>query len=115
MASWPFEIFDRLPLLFNTLSQYREDLEICFAAIGDAGGALGTALFIWHQLLDNPREVGIPDGQSGSLLGPSFSNTEISRFLDRTGAVYWRIDDDGELADGSQAVAVENRHHLLHL
>lgn len=36
MASWPFEIFDRLPLLFNTLSQYREDLEICFAAIGDA-------------------------------------------------------------------------------
>lgn len=37
MASWPFEIFDRLPLLYNTLSQYREDLEICFAAIGDAG------------------------------------------------------------------------------
>ena len=26
MASWPFEIFDRLPLLYNTLSQYREDL-----------------------------------------------------------------------------------------
>lgn len=37
MASWPFEIFDRLPLLYNTLSQYREDLEICFVAIGDAG------------------------------------------------------------------------------
>lgn len=36
MASWPFEIFDRLPLLYNTLSQYREDLEICFAAIGDS-------------------------------------------------------------------------------
>ncbi|MGF1506208.1 MAG: zinc ribbon domain-containing protein [Chloroflexi bacterium] len=36
MANWPFEIFDRLPLLFNTLVQYREDLEICFAAIGDA-------------------------------------------------------------------------------
>lgn len=36
MASWPFEIFDRLPLLYNTLSQYREDLEVCFAAIGDA-------------------------------------------------------------------------------
>ena len=35
MASWPAEIFDRLPLLYNTLSQYREDLEICFAAIGD--------------------------------------------------------------------------------
>ena len=35
MSSWPGEIFDRLPLLYNTLSQYREDLEICFAAIGD--------------------------------------------------------------------------------
>lgn len=37
MSSWPAEIFDRLPLLFNTLSQYRPDVEICFAAIGDAG------------------------------------------------------------------------------
>ncbi len=36
MASWPAEIFDRLPLMFNTLSQYRPDVEICFAAIGDA-------------------------------------------------------------------------------
>lgn len=37
MQRWPFEIFDRLPLLFNTLSGYRSDVEICFAAIGDAG------------------------------------------------------------------------------
>ncbi|MBN1890804.1 MAG: hypothetical protein JW850_22605 [Thermoflexales bacterium] len=36
MAHWPGEIFDRLPLLYNTLSQYREDLQVCFAAIGDA-------------------------------------------------------------------------------
>ncbi len=36
MAQWPFEIFDRLPLLYNTLSQYRQDLQICFAAIGDS-------------------------------------------------------------------------------
>ena len=36
MARWPAEIFDRLPLLYMTLSQYRPDLEICFAAIGDA-------------------------------------------------------------------------------
>jgi len=36
MASWPAEIFDRLPLLYNTLSQYREELEISFVAIGDA-------------------------------------------------------------------------------
>lgn len=36
MQRWPFEIFDRLPLLFNTLSQYRPDVEIGFVAIGDA-------------------------------------------------------------------------------
>lgn len=36
MARWPFEIFDRLPLLYNTLSQYRQDLEVLFVAIGDA-------------------------------------------------------------------------------
>lgn len=36
MQSWPFEIFDRLPLLFNTLASYRPDLEISFVAIGDA-------------------------------------------------------------------------------
>jgi hypothetical protein len=36
MSSWPSEIFDRLPLLYNTLCQYRPDVEICFAAIGDA-------------------------------------------------------------------------------
>jgi hypothetical protein len=35
MQRWPFEIFDRLPLLYNTLSQYRSDLEVSFAAIGD--------------------------------------------------------------------------------
>jgi hypothetical protein len=37
MQTWPFEIFDRLPLVYQTLSQYRADLELTFAAIGDAG------------------------------------------------------------------------------
>jgi hypothetical protein len=36
MAHWPAEIFDRLPLLYQTLSQYREDTELAFFAIGDA-------------------------------------------------------------------------------
>lgn len=35
MQAWPAEIFDRLPLLYQTLSQYKPDLEISFAAIGD--------------------------------------------------------------------------------
>jgi (2Fe-2S) ferredoxin len=36
MQHWPAEIFDRLPLLYQTLSQYREEVEVSFIAIGDA-------------------------------------------------------------------------------
>jgi carbamoyltransferase len=66
-------------------------------AAGDAGGALGTALFIWHQLLGNERRVQEPDGQTGSLLGPSFSDEEIRAFLDETGAKYRHFEDQNEL------------------
>lgn len=36
MSDWPAEIFDRLPLMYQTLSQYRDDVELSFNAIGDA-------------------------------------------------------------------------------
>jgi carbamoyltransferase len=68
-------------------------------AAGDAGGALGTALLIWHQLLGNPRTVNPLDSQRGSLLGPKFSNDEIQAFLDAQGATYQRFDDEAELCD----------------
>jgi len=65
-------------------------------AAGDAGGALGTALFIWHQLLGNDRAAVRPDGQRGSLLGPSFGDEIIRSFLDGCGAVYHHFaDPDG--------------------
>src|ERR1043166_671026 len=41
-------------------------------AAGDAGGALGAALFVWHHLLDKPRRHDGKDAQQGSLLGPAF-------------------------------------------
>src|SRR5919201_2053493 len=50
-------------------------------AAGDAGGALGAALFVWYQLLQKPRRVGDRDSQKGSLLGPAFSSEEVRRFL----------------------------------
>jgi carbamoyltransferase len=64
-----------------------EDIWIQPAA-GDAGGALGAALFVWHQLYDKPREHIGRDAQQGSLLGPSYTNTEIREFLDAAGASY---------------------------
>jgi len=68
-------------------------------ASGDAGGALGAAMLIWHQLLDNPRTPLPDDSQSGSLLGPSFAPGEIEAFLKRTGAAYQTFDDDESLCD----------------
>jgi carbamoyltransferase len=68
-------------------------------AAGDAGGALGAALFTWHQLLDEPREANRGDSQYGSLLGPSFSDDEIKRYLDAAGASYQQFDDEEKLID----------------
>ncbi|RLE28075.1 MAG: hypothetical protein DRJ65_00790 [Acidobacteria bacterium] len=68
-------------------------------AAGDAGGALGTALFIWHQLLEKPRTVIKPDSQKGSLLGPRFDDETIQSFLDRRSAVYQHFDDSEALCN----------------
>ena len=66
-------------------------------AAGDAGGALGVALFIWHQLLGNERTVESPDSQRASLLGPHYSNEQIRAFLDERGAQYHYVADEPEL------------------
>jgi carbamoyltransferase len=68
-------------------------------AAGDAGGALGAALLAWHHELDAPRRPQLPDGQKGSLLGPSFSDREIGLFLDCMGATYERLEGEIELLD----------------
>lgn len=68
-------------------------------AAGDAGGALGAALFVWHQLLDNSRRIDPQDLQSGSLLGPSFSVSQIQSFLDSAGAVYQVYENETDLLD----------------
>jgi carbamoyltransferase len=75
-----------------------EDIWIQPAA-GDAGGALGTALFIWHQLLENPRVADPRDSQKGSRLGPQFDDDEISNMLDDRDAVYTCCASDEELCD----------------
>jgi carbamoyltransferase len=50
-------------------------------AAGDAGGALGAALYGWHQHLDQPRQSGRRDSQRGSCLGVSYSSGEIRDWL----------------------------------
>jgi carbamoyltransferase len=51
-------------------------------AAGDAGGALGAALFVWHQYLDNPRPADDKnDFMQGAYLGPAFDDEYIGRYL----------------------------------
>ena len=58
-----------------------EDLWIQPAS-GDAGGALGSALLIWHEYLDEPRPaVKSLDRQQGSYLGPEFKDDVVEGFL----------------------------------
>jgi carbamoyltransferase len=69
-------------------------------AAGDAGGSLGAALFVWHQLLDRPRTVdGVHDLQKASLLGPCFADSQIESQLDRAGARYRRFECETELLE----------------
>ncbi len=78
-------------------------------AAGDAGGSLGTALFIWHQLLDKPRETDKIDSQRGSLLGPSFSNDKIVSTLKNHNAVFSTCGSDDELCEQvAELIAAEN-------
>ncbi len=78
-------------------------------ASGDAGGALGAALFVWHQLLGNERTPVLPDGQGGSLLGPAYSREETEGVLRARNAVYRSYDGGRGLAAAVAAHVAEGR------
>jgi carbamoyltransferase len=74
---------------------------------GDAGAALGAALAAWHHYLDMPRKTnGKEDKQSGSYLGPHFSNDKIKEYLDKNNYPYKEC-MGGELYD-EVSVRLEN-------
>lgn len=68
-------------------------------AAGDAGGALGAALFTWHQLLRKPRSPGTRDSQSGSLLGPRATEDDVREFLLEKAIPHHAFENDKALCD----------------
>lgn len=50
-------------------------------AAGDAGGALGSALYASYMYADIERKVEAGDSQKGSYLGPEYSVAEIEKWL----------------------------------
>lgn len=68
-------------------------------AAGDAGSALGAALFTWYKILDNIRDAKIAAiSQKSSYLGPSFSSVEIKSWLDEKNIKYTEFKDKAQCA-----------------
>ena len=77
-------------------------------AAGDAGSALGVALFVWHQLLDKPRAEREKDAQEASLLGPAYDMPAIRKALDGRGLRVHEFDEE-TLADRIAALLADGK------
>ncbi|MFT4585667.1 MAG: carbamoyltransferase [Gammaproteobacteria bacterium] len=77
-------------------------------AAGDAGGALGAALSVWHEYLEMPRVADATDSMAGSYLGPKFSNQEIRTYLDSINANYKKLADTELMPQLAEMLAQEN-------
>ena len=67
-------------------------------AAGDAGGALGAALAIWYEYLENPRQAEPDDSMQGAFLGPAYSNTRIAESLAANGGVNEHLEEQALVA-----------------
>ena len=82
-----------------------EDIWIQPAA-GDAGGALGAALSVWHRYLGNERaNPNGYDSQRGSYLGPSFPNGIVKEFLESKGYTYHELDGSSRASVIAEQIA----------
>jgi len=70
-------------------------------AAGDAGGAVGAALYVHHALLGKPRSFIMEHG----FWGPRYGEDEVRAFLDEEGIAYKRLDDDALVARTAEALA----------
>ncbi len=77
-------------------------------AAGDAGGAVGAALSVYHEYLEKPRTVQKPDATKGYYLGPRFSNKDIKNYLDKIGASYTEIEDTTLMPELAKIIEDEN-------
>ncbi|MBN2000849.1 carbamoyltransferase [candidate division KSB1 bacterium] len=61
-------------------------------AAGDAGGALGAALAVWYDHLNNQRQANdVDDFQKGSFLGPHYESHDILQFLENHKLPYKKL------------------------
>ena len=78
-------------------------------AAGDAGGALGAALYVWHRYLANPRKIdSLSDTQKASYLGPEYSNNKIKEFLEKENTKYIKMSEKEIVNKIAELIANEN-------
>ena len=77
-------------------------------AAGDAGGALGAALSVWHERHNGVRSVNRSDSMKGSYLGPRFAREDIRKRLDKSAAVYQELEDEQLMPLLADILAAEN-------
>ena len=63
-------------------------------AAGDAGGALGAALSVWHKELNKKRIYPLEDRMRGSYLGPNYSNNNVELELKKLGAKFEKYSEE---------------------
>lgn len=68
-------------------------------AAGDAGGALGAALYTYYMHYGKQRKVLISDSQKGSYLGPGYSPDEVETYLSQKGYPYHSFKSNHNLYD----------------
>ena len=73
-------------------------------AAGDAGGALGAAYYIWHQVFGNKRNFSMEH----AYWGPIFLDNEIKTFLDEKGVEYKFMDYDQLLKNIAGLIEKQN-------
>ena len=76
-------------------------------AAGDAGGALGAALAVWHEHLGNARIPDARDSMHGAYLGPAYKQSDIERRLTALGATYRVMSDADVIANTADALVEE--------
>jgi len=74
-------------------------------AAGDAGGALGGALAVWHKELNKPRAVNPDDAMQGSYLGPSYKQESIEKELSECGAIFNLVTEKDMIEQTAQALS----------
>ena len=74
-------------------------------ASGDAGGALGGALAVWHKEFNKTRVVKPDDAMQGSYLGPIYGQDEIEKELSECGAIFNLVTEEDMIEQTAQALS----------